>query len=145
MKSPSVKSGNSQEALKSALRDSAPRFEFPPDLHGSIMNAVHSAHQAESTSVSVSEMFQSFLKARWIPVSGYAGLVLLGVLLTIYYRPAPAIQNPQPLSEISKAFATSQELVDSLPSVAVGPLSDELDKVNRDLDRSAEFLIATLP
>lgn len=145
MKSPSAKFGNSDEALESALRDTAPRSKFPPDLHGSIMNAVHSAHRAEITSVSVIEMFQSFLKARWIPVTGFVGLVLLGVLLTIYNRQAPTIQNPQPFVEISNAFATSQELVDSLPSVAVGPLSEELDKVNRDLDRTAEFLIATLP
>jgi hypothetical protein len=144
MKSPSVKFGNSDEALKSALRDSAPRPEFPPDLHDSIMNAVH-ATRAESNSVSVSEMFQSFLRSRWIPVTGCAGLVLLAVWLTIHNRPAATPQSPQPLSEISDAFATSQELVDSLPSVAVGPLSDELDKVNRDLDRTAEFLIATLP
>ena len=144
MKSPFAKFGNSDEALESALRDSTPRSEFPPDLHGSIMNAVH-ATQAERNSVSVSEIFQSFLKARWIPVTGFVGLVLLGVLLTIYNRQAPTIQNPQPFVEISNAFATSQELVDSLPSVAVGPLSEELDKVNRDLDRTAEFLIATLP
>jgi hypothetical protein len=145
MKSQFDKFGNSDEALESALRDSAPRSEFPPDLHNSIMNAIHSAHRAESTSVSVIEMLQSHLKARWLPVTGFAALVVVGVLLTIYNRPVPTIQNPQPLSEISNAFSTSQELVDSLPSVAVGPLSEELDKVNRDLDRTAEFLIATLP
>jgi hypothetical protein len=109
------------------------------------MSAVHSAQRAESTSVSGIEMFQQFIKARWLAVTGFAGLVLLGVSLIIHHRPAVTTQNPQPLSEMSNAFATSQELVDSLLSVAVGPLSDELDKVNRDLDRTAEFLLATLP
>jgi hypothetical protein len=145
MKSPSVKFGNSDEALESALRDSAPRSDFPPDLHRSIMTAVGATQRAERTPLSVIEMFQSFVKARWLPVAGFAGLLLLGVLLTILNRPAPTIKNDQPLSEISNAFTTSQKLVDSLPSVAVGPLSDELAKVNRDLDRTAEFLIATLP
>src|SRR5258705_5015564 len=44
--------------------------------------------------------------------TGFAGLVLLGVLLTIQNRQVATVQNPQPLSEISKAFATSQDLVD---------------------------------
>jgi hypothetical protein len=145
MKSPFVKFGNSDKILETVLRGSPPRSEFPSELHDSIMNAVHTAQRAESTSASVIEMFQSFLKPRWLPITGFAGLILLGVLLTIHHRTATTIQNPQPLSEISNAFATSQELVDSLPSVAVGPLSDELDKVNRDLDRTAKFLIATLP
>ena len=145
MKSLFAKLRNADEALETALRDSAPGSEFPPELHDSIMNAVHAAHRAESTSVLGVEMFQRLIKVSWLPVTGFAGLVLLGVVLTIQNRPVATVQNPQPLSEISKAFATSQELVDSLPTVAIGPLSEELDKVNRDLDRTAEFLLATLP
>ncbi len=144
MKSQFAEFRNADEALESALRDSAPRSEFPPELHDSIMNAVHTAHRAESTQVSDIGMLQRFIKS-WVPVAGFAGLVLLGVLLSIHNHPVATIQNPQPLAEMSKAFATTREFVDSLPSVAVGPLSDELDKVNRDLDRTAEFLIATLP
>jgi len=144
MKSPFAKFRDTNEAQESALRDSAPRSEFPPELHDLIMNAVYTAHRAESTEVSGIGMLQRFIKS-WLPVTGFAGLVLLGVLLTIQNRPVATVQNPQPLSEISKAFATSQELVDSLPTVAIGPLSEELDKVNRDLDRTAEFLLATLP
>jgi hypothetical protein len=144
MKSPFVKFGNPDEVLETALRSALPRTEFPPKLHDSIMDAVH-AIRAERTSVSGIEIFRRLIKVSWIPVTGFAGLVVLGALLTIHNRPRTTIENPQAISEISDAFATSQKLVDSLPSVAVGPLSDELDKVNRDLDRTAEFLIATLP
>lgn len=144
MKSPFVKFRNAAEGLESALRDSAPGSEFPPQLHGSIMNAVHAAHRAESTEVSGIGMLQRFIKS-WLPVTGFAGLVLLGVLLSIHNHPVATVQNPQALAEMSRAYATTQEFVDALPSVAVGPLSDELDKVNRDLDRTAEFLLATLP
>jgi hypothetical protein len=144
MKSPFAKFGNSDEALDSALRDSAPECEFPSELHDSVMRAVKAGHRVEGTQISGFGRFQGFMKIRWLPITGFAGLVLLGALLTIHNRPA-ALQNPPPLTEISRAFATSQELVDSLPSVAVGRLSDELEKVNRDLDRTAEFLLATLP
>jgi len=142
MKSPFVKFGNPDEVLETALRSAPPRAEFPPELHDSIMDAVH-AIRAERPSASGIEIFRRLIKVSWIPVTGFAGLVVLGALLTIHNRPTPTIKSP--FSEISDAFATSQKLVDSLPAVAVGPLSDELDKVNRDLDRTAEFLIATLP
>jgi len=144
MKSPFAKIRNA-EALESALRGSPPGTEFPPQLHDSIINAVHTAQRAESTEASGVAMIQRFIKIGWVALGGFAGLVLLGVLLSIQNHPVATTQNPQPLAEISEAFATSQELMDSLPSVTVGPLSDELDKVNRDLGRTAEFLLATLP
>jgi hypothetical protein len=145
MKSPFAKFQNSHEALKSELRDSPPRTEFPPELHDSIMNAVHAANRAERIEISGVGLFQRIIQVRWLPVTGFAGLVLLGVWLSIHNHSTATKQNPPLLVEISNAFATSQELMDSLPSVTVGPLSDELDKVNRDLDRTAEFLLATLP
>ena len=145
MKSPFAKFRNTHEALESALRGSPPGPEFPPELHDSIMNAVHTANQAESIEISGVGLFQRIIQVRWLPVVGFAGLILLGVWLSIHNRPATMTPNPPPLVEISNAFATSQELMDSLPSVTVGPLSDELDKVNRDLDHTAEFLLATLP
>jgi hypothetical protein len=145
MKSPFAKFQNSDETLESALRGSPPRTEFPPDLHDSIMRAVHAADRAERSELSSIGIFQRFIKVGWIPVTGFVGLVLLGVMLSIHNHPVATTQNPQPLAELSQAFTTGQELMDSLPSVTVGPLSDELDKVNRDLDRTAEFLLATLP
>jgi len=145
MKSPFAKLPKSDDALETALRGSPPRNEFPPQLHDSIMRAVQPAQRAESTEVSGIGIFRRFIMVAWIPVTGFGGLVLLAVLLSIHNRPVATTQNPQPLPEVSQAFAAGQELIDSLPSVAVGPLSDELDKVNRDLDRTAEFLLATLP
>ena len=145
MKSPFAKFRNTHEALESALRVSPPRTEFPPELHDSIMNAVHTANRADRVEISGVGLFQRIIQVRWLPVTGFAGLLLLGAWLSIHNRPAATTQNPQPIAEISNAIATSQELMDSLPSITVGPLSDELDKANRDLDRTAEFLLATLP
>jgi hypothetical protein len=145
MKSPLAKSRNSDNALESALRGSPPSTEFPLELHVSIMHAVQTARRAESTEASGIGMIKRFVTVSWLPVAGFAGLVLLGVLLSIHNQPVATPQNPQPLADISNAFVKSQELMDSLPSATVGPLSDELDKVNRDLDRTAKFLLAALP
>jgi hypothetical protein len=145
MKSPFAKFRNSDESLESALRESAPKTQFPATLHDSIMRAVRPVHREERTQVSSVAIFQRFAKIRWLPITGIAGLVLLGVLISIHNRPEQTTSDPQTLSQISAAFSASQEIVDALPSVTVGPLSDELDKVNQDLDRTAEFLLATLP
>jgi hypothetical protein len=145
MKSPFAKFRNSDESLKTALRGSAPKTEFPATLHNSIMRAVGAVHREERTQVSGFTMFERFAKIRWLPVIGIAGFVLLGVVIAIHNGPERKTSNSQVQAQISAAFTASQEVVDALPSVTVGPLSDELDKVNQDLDRTAEFLLATLP
>jgi hypothetical protein len=145
MKSPFAKFRNSDESLESALRGSAPKTEFPVTLHNSIMRAVHAVHREEATQVSSFVMFQRFAKICLLPITGFAGLVLLGMLISILNGPKQTAFDPQGLPQISAAFSASQEVVDVLPSVTVGPLSNELDKVNQDLDRTAEFLLATLP
>jgi hypothetical protein len=74
---------------------------------------------------------------------GIASLALLGTWLAFSHQRKTS--NGQSLPEISTAFTVSQEVVDTFPSAAVGPLSNELDNVGRDFDRTAEFLLATLP
>ena len=78
-------------------------------------------------------------------MTGLAGLVVVGVGLFLYNTLQATRQNRLAVSQISAAFSASREVVEALPTVTVGPLSDELVKVNQDLDRTAEFLLATLP
>ena len=145
MKSVFAKFRNSGDSLESALRESTPKTEFPATLHNSIMRAIHAVRREDANQASGFAMFEGFAKTRWLPAAGFAGLVLLGVLIAIHNRPERTTSNSQALRQMSAAFTASQEIVDALPSVTVGPLSDELDKVNQDLDRTAEFLLATLP
>lgn len=110
------------------------------------MGAVFAADREERVLVSGFARFRGLLQNRWIPVSGFAGIILLGLLLTFHNRSETRNRNSQAaLTQISAAYSASQEVVDALPSVTVGPLSDEVDKVNQDIDRTAEFLLATLP
>ena len=37
------------------------------------------------------------------------------------------------------------QMVRTMPSAVVAPLSDELERLNRDLDKTAKFLLASLP
>jgi hypothetical protein len=145
MKSPFAKFRNSDKALESTLRGAPPRTEFPVALHDSIMRAVHAAHREERAQVSAFATFQRFVQMRGVPVTGFASVVVLGALLMLHNHPESPNLNPETLPEISAAFSASQEMVDAIPSVTVGPLSDELDKVNQDLDRTAKFLLATMP
>jgi hypothetical protein len=146
MKSPFAKLRHSANTLEAGLRGSPPKSEFPPALHNSIMRAIKASPREERSQAFGFAIFQRFTKIRWLPITGFAALILFGSWLALHHSPVKsATSSAQSFSEISSALATSQELMDSLPAVTVGPLSDELDKVNRDLDRTAEFLIATLP
>ena len=145
MKSRPDKFTNSGEALEMMLRQTPPRTAGPGTLHDSIMRAVYASDREERILVSGFARFRGLLQNRWIPVSGFAGIILLGLLLTHHNRSETRNRNSQALTQISAAFSASQELVDALPSATVGPLSDEVDKMNQDLDRTAHFLLATLP
>jgi hypothetical protein len=145
MKSRPANFTNSDEALETVLRSSPPKTAVPNTLHDSIMRAVYAAEHEERILDSGFARFRRFLQNRWMPVSGLAGIILLALSLTLHNSSETRNRNSQALTPISAAFSASQEVVDALPSVTVGPLSAELDKVNQDLDRTAEFLLATLP
>ena|SRR5689334_20716441 len=144
MKSRPDKFTNSHEGLETVLRES-PKTAIPCTLHNSIMRAVYAADRDHRVLVSGFARFWRFLQIRWIPVSGFAGIILVGLLLTFQNRSETRNRSSQAVTQISAAFSASQEVVDALPSVTVGPLADEVDKMNQDLDRTAEFLLATLP
>lgn len=145
MKSPPDKYTNSDEALEMLLRESPPQTAIPGTLHDSIMRAINATKKEERISDSGFARFWRFLQVRWMPVSGLAGIILLGLLLAFHNRSETGNWNSQAITQISAAISASQEAVDALPSVTVGPLSDELEKVNQDVERTAKFLLATLP
>lgn len=145
MKSPFAKFQNPNESLETALRESAPKTQFPPALHKSIMRAVHVARRNETSQVPEFGIFRRLVEIKWVPVTALTALILLGTWFALHNRPEQAASDLQTLPEISTAFTASQEVVDALPSATIGPLSDELNKVNQDFNRTAEFLLATLP
>ena len=145
MKSRFAKFQNSEDALETALRESAPKSEFPDALHGSIIGAIHMARRHRHHHLARMHFVRRILATHWLRAPALASLVLAGVWFVAHRGPQKVSSTAGPLAEFSTAFAASRELVDAAPSEAVRPLADELNNVNRDLDRTAKFLLANLP
>ena len=125
-------------ALDRALKESAPRTEAPTSLHHSIMQAVRAASRPVAAQRQPPVL-------RWIPVPVFAGLVLLVILWVLHTPVRSPTQNAQSLAAATSTLQLGDQMVRSMPSAMVAPLSDELDRLNRDLDRTAQFLLASLP
>jgi hypothetical protein len=125
------------EALDRALKETAPRPQAPPTLHRSIMQAVRATERPAPLPG------LSFLK--WVP----APVLVVVALLVVWQAqrgpvrsPAP---NPQSLAAATTALEIGGQMAQSMPGAVVAPLADELARLNRDLNNTAQFLLASLP
>ena len=125
-------------ALDRALKETAPRAEAPASLHRSIMQAVRAANCPAAAQRQPNVL-------RWVPVPVFAAMVLLLVLWVLQSPVRTPVRNAQPLAAATSALKLGDQMVRSMPSAMVAPLSDELDRLNRDLDKTAQFLLASLP
>jgi len=129
-------------SLDRALRSQLPKPEASASLHASIMGAVRAARRAPAA-----ESQPGW--PRWIPVSGLALLVVLGVSLAIRFSPNAGSQAGPADSHTFAAAGSALELGGSLmreaPAAAISPLSDEMARLDRDLASTEQFLLATLP
>ncbi len=122
--------------LDRALKETAPKLQAPPSLHRSIMRAVRAA---ERPSVSPG---WSFLK--WLPAPALVALALLAW----HAQRGPASRSapsPQSLAAAATALAIGGQMAQAMPAAVVAPLADELARLNRDLNNTAQFLLASLP
>jgi hypothetical protein len=127
-------------AIDEALRQSPPQTKTPAGLHSSIMHAVRS--EAEEP-----RQRQIVPWLRWLGAPAVTALVLAGVWLVI--RPTVGPQ-PQPAPKVflgapKVALELSRQIARDVPAGMLAPLSEEMDRVNQDLDRTKQFLIASLP
>jgi hypothetical protein len=129
-------------ALGHALKSQLPEPAVSAPLHTAIMRAVRAARVESSM-----ERHAPWL--RWVPVSSFALVILLGVFLAIQFsanpgaKPRPA--DLRPLADASDALELGGNLVSEAPAVAISPLSDEMQKINHNLSDTGQFLLATLP
>jgi hypothetical protein len=88
---------------------------------------------------------------RWAPAAAAVAaalvltLVLGGGWLTRRQPAPPPPTAAQALSAPAAALDWSAEMSRTVPAAVVAPLSDELERVNRDLENTADFLLASLP
>jgi hypothetical protein len=129
-------------ALARELKNQLPCTETSAQLHASIMRAVRSARSAPDTKT-------ESVWPRWVPASGLVAAILLGAVLIVQFMPQPASKvqpaDAHPLADASSALDLGGSLVSQAPELALSPLSDEMQKLDRNLADTGKFLLASLP
>ncbi|HZV34561.1 MAG TPA: hypothetical protein VFB72_08275 [Verrucomicrobiae bacterium] len=125
--------------LDSALHNQAPKVVFPSTLHNSIMRAVRAEARAEKAT--------PVFWPRWVPVSAFACLVVLGLVVavhesTISTRP---VAQYDAFDSAGSVLEIGGNIIREAPDAAISPLEDEMQRMHHDLDRTKDFLIASLP
>ncbi len=126
------------EALDRALKQQRPRPFSAPGLHGSIMQAVRVARRLQAVPHHLAVL-------RWMAAPVAAALVMMGVWQTLRGPSRPPVQGRPSLAGATTALEMSTQLAQTVPYAMVAPLSDELERLNRDLDNTAQFILASLP
>jgi len=109
--------------------------DSPPWLHASIMNAI----KTDSHEVG---------QRNYLPA--LRRFALAACVLTIAFGVWFSLNRLAPTQSISMAGVTDAldfrvEIKDTIPDVQVSSLSDELERLNHDLDNATQTLLAALP
>jgi len=132
--------------LDRALRTQTPAAEARPELHSAIMEAVRASRGANRGSAANRPWR---LPLGWLPAPALAALALLGLWWTLHSPPeAPVRQagtDHSAILQVASALEAGDNATRALPSAVIAPLSEELGRVNLDLENTAQFLLASLP
>jgi hypothetical protein len=130
--------GQEMAALDRALKDASPKPRAPASLHGSIMRAVQAGQPP-----AVAQRPLALL--RWLTAPAAVAIALLLIWQAQRHPARPAPTATQSLATAASALDMSRQMTRVVPSAVLGPLSEELERLNRDLDNTAKFLLASLP
>ena len=130
--------------MERQLQETRDLGSTPSDLHDSIMHAVRM--QGEGTVVLPPRRREAFAWLKWVALPGSALILLLGFLVIRQNHSAlaPSSQVSTGLFAPAQALQLSENLTATLPS-ALTPLSEELARVQKDVDSTTEFLVSSLP
>ena len=123
-------------ALERSLRLKPNQPSVPADLHNSIMVGIRNL----GTKLQRQEIPGWVRWFRWVPAPVLAACVIAGLL---YYR-SNIPPEPTPTSIALTTLELGETMAQTLPA-AMEPLSQELERVQQDLDQTAKFLAASLP
>ena len=122
------------EEVVGALKNAKPTVNPPPWLHDSIMRALREPAGRATAPVHLRVL-------RWA-----IGPVVLALALLAgrwgMQRPA---SRPEALAAATAAFELGNDVSRTVPGAVMDPLSDELDRVQRDLDNTAQLLLTAMP
>jgi len=126
-------------ALDRALRRTAPETKAPASLHCSIMQAVGGAANGPAAARRERGI------PHWAPVPVFALIVVLAAWWVLHSPVRQPAQDTQSLAAVTTALEMGGQMARTMPSAVVAPLSVELERLNLDLDNTAQFLLASLP
>jgi hypothetical protein len=125
-------------ALDRALKQTRPKPQAPSGLHRSIMQAVRVAENPAAAPRGLAVL-------RWVAAPVVTLLALAVGWHALHDPVRPPAQDTQSLAAATTVLEMSGQLAQTVPSAVVAPLSDELERLNRDLNNTAQFLLASLP
>ncbi len=131
--------------VEQQLKSRQPRLAAPAELHDAIMDKVRSTEQARIEPSAAPERDKGALGSviaalqrycsMWLAPASAAGLVAVLLLAVHFLRHEPALPVPEkPARDLS-----------NLPTTVLSPLSTELENLNRDLQNTTDFLLASVP
>jgi hypothetical protein len=126
--------------IEASLRASRPRFEVPGDLREEIMCRV----RATSRLPAPPPPARSFHIWRWLAVPGAAVIVVFALVTN--YKSSLNSKGPEAsLRAASQVLGTEERIAGEFTAAMVGPLNEELNRIDGDIKRAAEHLLASLP
>ncbi len=113
--------------LDERLKAEKPGAESPPFLHNAIMARVRASEQ---------QSYSNGALWRWWAAPAGAALLIACFLGLVYFarQAAHTLPAPKPQQEVA-----------AVPGKVLSPLSTEMDKLQLDLERTARFLVASVP
>ncbi len=123
------------DPVEQALCGPAPHDQAPASLHASIMQAVRASRE---TALPVTR--------RRVGLWATAPVAVAVVLLCVWFAGDSRRDNSKAsLSAAVAALQLGQEAPHNAAAAALRPLNDELGRIGRDLDSTAQFLLASIP
>jgi hypothetical protein len=141
------------ETVGRELRETVPVPNYPDTLHDRIMSAVANASAGQtSKSAEATRGFGLLVSGPRFVLRrlGYACLGTATVCLLVWgWWGHPATQTDpatqRVLASATVALQASEIMAETLPQAMVAPLSQEWERLNQDLNRTKEFLLASVP
>jgi hypothetical protein len=129
-------------ALDTALRASKPEPQIPASLHTSIMRAVRSGESTQRQSRPIP----------WLRSFAAPSLALLALFAVLWFnhksssvKTVTTVAETQPLQAASSALELAGNTLESAPTAAMAPLTDEMQRLGHDVDNARQFLLASFP
>jgi len=144
--------GEDVASLDQALKKATPARSVPPQLHGSIMDAIRDTERMATADLSVGAIssrggaLRRMLAHGRSPLAAGAFAGAVGILLCwIALRPSAPPVRPMSLAAASTAVDLGSQMPQVVPSDVIAPLSDELDRIESDCNGGVQAVLASMP